>query len=95
MQSVAPAETAVEGRLATVEPRSRRITVVIEGESELTELTIDEDGDVRRDDDAITLSDLVGLVGNRVKIVYRTDGSRKVARSLTVEAPAPPDPPQS
>ena len=87
-------ESSLLGRLATVEPKARRLTVVAEGEILLTEVIVDAEGQVRQGEDEISLSDLVGLVGSRVTVLYRLENGVKIARTVTVEEGSlPPLPP--
>src|SRR5262245_25522262 len=65
-QPAATDELSAVGRLATVEPAKRRVTMVADGESKQTELILDPAARVLQGDVEITLSDLVGMVGNRV-----------------------------
>lgn len=81
-----PAETILRGRLATVEPAARRITIIPDGEVNLAELFVAQDGEVRLDDRALTLSELVIQVGQRVSVSYLMDGAHRIARRITVEA---------
>jgi hypothetical protein len=76
---------ALRGRLAIVEPASRRITVLPDGEADLVDLLVGDDSEVRHDDRELTLSELVLLVGRRVSIRYRLDNDRRVAQSVIVE----------
>ena len=73
------------GRLATVEPANRRVTVLPEGEAELVEMFVADDGEVAHDERPLTLADLVIQVGRRVMVVYRFHGERRIADSITVE----------
>jgi hypothetical protein len=73
------------GRLATVEPANRRVTVVPEGEVDLVELFVSAEGQVAEDSRTLTLADLVIQVGRRVTVQYRTDGGRRIADRIIVE----------
>jgi hypothetical protein len=84
-----PAETILNGRLATVEPASRRITVVSDGEADLTEMFVAEEAEVRVDKRPVTLSELVIQVGQRVSVTYLMEGARRIARVISVEATEP------
>ena len=81
-------DASLLGRLATVEPDARRVSLVAEGESTTTELVVAEDSEVFQGNDKISLAELVTLVGNRVKVRYRMDNGVRVARTLTVEKEA-------
>ena len=52
-------EPVVSGWLATVEPATRRITFLPQGEADLIEVFAAEDCDVRLEDRPLTLADLV------------------------------------
>jgi hypothetical protein len=84
---------ALVGRLATVEPIIRRLTVVPEGEASLVEIFVAEDGEVRQGERRLTLSELVIEVGRRVTIRYRLDADRRIATRVTVEAAGSTTPP--
>ena len=93
-EPLAQPEGSLSGRLATVEPRTRRLTLVAEGEIDLTEVILDTDGQVRQGEEVISLSDLVVLVGSRVSVRYRVENGVKVAETVTVEEGSlPPMPP--
>jgi hypothetical protein len=78
------AQTLV-GRLATVEPAKRRVTMVPEGEVDLVEMFVAEDGEVAHEERALTLADLVIQVGQRVAVVYRLEGDRRIVARIIVE----------
>ena len=81
-----PADAAaLVGRLATVEPSSRRVTILPEGEADLMEMFVAAEGEVRRDNETLTLADLVIQVGRRVSVHYRVDGPRRVVQRIIVE----------
>jgi hypothetical protein len=84
-QAPAAAEVSLSGRLATVEPAARRVTIVVEGDEELTELIVDEDGELRHQDQPVSLSDLVTLVGSRVTVRCELRNGTRVAYAITVE----------
>ena len=76
------------GRLATVEPGNRRLTIVPTGEIRRVEFFVAEDGEVLHVDRKLTLPDLVIQVGRRVTITYRVepaDGMRRVAMRIIVQ----------
>ena len=77
-------ETLV-GRLATVEPANRRVTVVPEGEVDLVEMFVAADGKLAHEERDLTLADLVIQVGRRVLVSYRVEGDRRIADSITVD----------
>lgn len=77
--------SALVGRLATVEPSNRRVTIVPEGEVDLIEMFVAEEGEVRQDEDTLTLADLVIQVGRRVTVHYQLDGSRRLVQRIIVE----------
>lgn len=76
---------SLTGRLATVEPSRRRLTILPQGEAQLVELFVAVDGDLRNEDKPMTLADLVIQVGRRVAVHYRLDGVRRVVERLIVE----------
>ena len=73
------------GRLASVQPGLRRITVLPDGDFRLSDVFIADDSKVREGDREVTLPDLVLLVGRRVTVRYRVDGDRRIATSVIVE----------
>lgn len=79
------APTNLTGRLATVEPANRRVTLIPEGEVDLLELFVAEGGVVAQDDRPLTLADLVLRVGRRITVTYRAEGSRRIADRIIVE----------
>jgi hypothetical protein len=83
-QADASAETLL-GRLAIVEPASRRITVLPEGEVHLVEVFLDENGEVRLAERELTLAELVIEVGRRVTVRYRVEKDRRIAERVIVE----------
>ena len=74
------------GRLATVQPALRIITLLPEGETEIVELVLAPDAKIIHLDRELTLPALVIEVGSRVVIDYRVEGDRKTAARITVEA---------
>jgi hypothetical protein len=74
------------GRLATVEPANRRLTMIPEGEVERVEVFVAEDGEVLLETQKLSLSDLVIQVGRRVTILYRLENQRRIAESVIVES---------
>jgi len=78
--------TIVRGRIATVEPTHRRITIIPDEATARIELFLDKDGSIRRDDRPLSLRDLVLETGRRVEIRYRSDGLRRLAQTITVES---------
>ena len=85
VQSLLPAGGIVTGRLATVEPALRRITILPEGASEIVELELAPDARIVLLDRELTLPALVIEVGRRVVIDYRVEGDRTMAVRITVE----------
>lgn len=77
--------TALVGRLATVEPASRRVTFVPEGEVRRVEVFVAERGTVIHDDSELTLADLVIQVGRRVTVLSRLQDNRRIADRIIVE----------
>ncbi len=73
------------GRLATVEPSLRRVTLVPDGEIRLFELFLAESGEISHDDRTVSLSELVLHVGRRVTVKYRQEGDRHLVEQLIVE----------
>jgi hypothetical protein len=85
-QSAAASPVAsLVGRLATVEPAERRVTMMPEGEVDLVEIFVAENGEVLHDDERLTLPELVIRVGRRATIVYREVGERRVADRIVIE----------
>jgi hypothetical protein len=82
-----PSESLLMGRLATVEPRARRISVVADDSADRLELLVAEDGEILRESEELTLSDLVIQVGSRVTVRYRLEGGVRIASRITVEPP--------
>ena len=80
-------ERAYTGRLATVEPSARRISIIADGETQRVELVFQKDGQILQDSRKLSLSDLVLQVGSRVKVVYRVEDGVFIARSITVDPP--------
>ena len=79
------ADSSLAGRLATVEPSARRLTLIPTGEVDLVEVFVAEDGEVRQGDRLISLADLVVHVGSRVSVHYRLDANRRLAVRIIVE----------
>jgi hypothetical protein len=77
--------TILVGRLATVEPANRRITLVVDGEESLTAVHVHEEAVVRDGEEGISLAQLVTLVGSRVTLSYEMQDGVRVTRSLIVE----------
>ena len=78
-------ESALVGRIATVEPTARRVSIVPEGETDRVELILQEDGEIVLDGEELSLSDLVIHTGSRVTVRFRVANGTRVARSITVE----------
>ena len=76
------------GRLATVQPALRIITLLPEGDTEIVELVLAPDAKIIHLDRELTLPALVVEVGSRVVIDYRVEGDRKIVARITVEASA-------
>jgi hypothetical protein len=79
------APPAVSGRLATVEPGNRRITILPEGEVRTVEMFVTDKSAVVHEDRSITLSDLVLQVGRRITVHFRVVGNRRVAERIIVD----------
>lgn len=75
---------ALIGRLATVEPSTRRITMIREGDVDLIELFVSDDAVVELGDRQVTLTQLVIEAGRRITVNYRLDGERRVAVRIIV-----------
>jgi hypothetical protein len=86
-QSQSVEASTLMGRLATVEPRARRISVVADDSADRIELLVDENSEILHESQDLPLSDLVMQVGSRVKIRYRMENGVRVALSITVERP--------
>ena len=86
VQRPATIDSSLSGRLATVEPARRRITLVPIGESRMVELEVADDAAIVYADRGLTLSELVVAVGSLVQIDYRQEGDRWIAERVTVEA---------
>jgi hypothetical protein len=78
-------DRSLSGRLATVEPANRRVTIVPDGEVSLVEFFVAEDAKVVQGERALSLPELVIQVGRRATIAYRDDGNRRVAEHLVIE----------
>jgi hypothetical protein len=81
------------GRLATVEPAARRLTVVADGAETLTEVLVQEGTEVMRGTRPISLSELVTFVGSRVIVLYHVENGVRLPSSVTVEESTPPPTP--
>jgi hypothetical protein len=81
-------EVAMIGRLATVEPALRRITLVPEGQSEVVAFVLDDSGVIWQSSRELSLPALVTQVGSRVKVRYSVENGIRLARSVTVEPPS-------
>lgn len=79
------ADAELAGRLATVEPSSRRLSVLPVGEVKLVEVFAGDDCEVRQADRLLSLAELVVEVGRRVTVRYRMIDGRRVAHSISVE----------
>ena len=79
-------ESQLAGRLATVEPAARRLTMIPDGEADLVEVFVADEGEVRQQDETLSLSDLVIQVGKRITVRYRLVNNRRVALSIIVES---------
>lgn len=78
-------DAGLTGRLATVEPSARRISLVPEGKAERCELVLAADVEILQESNQLTLSELVIRVGSRVKVRYREENGVRIVRSITVE----------
>jgi hypothetical protein len=81
------AELVLMGRLATVEPSARRISVIPDDSADRLELLVADDVAVVQEAEELTLADLVIQVGRRVTVRYRLDGDVPTARTITVDSP--------
>ena len=88
VQSPATIVGTVSGRLATVEPARRRITLVPIGESDMVELVLAERIEIIHLERTISLPELVVEVGRLVTVAYRIEGDRRIAERVTIEASA-------
>ena len=86
VQSPATIAGTVSGRLATVEPARRRITIVPIGESQIVELVLAEHAEIVHLERALSLPELVVEVGSLVTVGYRIEGDRRIAERVTIEA---------
>jgi hypothetical protein len=59
--------------------------VLPDGAIRLSDVFITDDSEVRQGDREVTPSELVLLVGRRVRVRYRLDGDRRIAASVIVE----------
>jgi hypothetical protein len=84
-QDVTRQSSSVVGRLATIEPSLRRLTMIVEGEVDLVELFVARDAVVIEDGRTITLSELVIRTGRRILVETITDGERRIAIRVSVE----------
>ena len=80
-----PEPATLLGRLATVEPANRRITVMPQETVDWVELFVAQDAQVEHKTRVISLADLVIHVGRRVTVQYRLDGEHRIADSIIVE----------
>ena len=79
VQSPATIDGSIAGRLATVEPAQRRITLVPIGESRMVELQVAERAVIMHAERALTLTELVVEVGSLVQVDYRNEGEHRIA----------------
>jgi hypothetical protein len=77
--------SSLTGRLATVEPSNSRITMVPIGEVNLVEFFVLDDSELVHEEESLTLSQLVILVGRRVTALYQENEGRRIAMRITVE----------
>ena len=75
----------ITGRLATVEPSNSRITVVPTGEVNVVEVFVLDESELVHDEESLTMSELVILVGRRVTALYWEHDGRRIALKITVE----------
>jgi hypothetical protein len=80
-----PADLQYVGRLATVEPAGRRVTLLPEGSADLEELMVAADAEIRQGERLLTLEELVIQVGRRVTVQYREFNGRRMVRSIIVD----------
>ena len=88
VQSPATIEGTVSGRLATVEPARRRITLVPIGEVTIVELDLADNAQIIHANELLSLPALVVEVGKLVTVHYRHEGDRRIAQRVTIEASA-------
>jgi hypothetical protein len=88
VQSPATVDGLISGRLATVEPARRRITLVPIGESRMVELEVAERAPIVHADRGLTLAELVVEVGSLVQVDYRKEGARWIAERVTIQVAA-------
>lgn len=84
----------VTGRLATVEPAIRRLTIVPDGEVDLVEFFVAEDAELHRAGKPLTLAQLVIDTGARVALHYVVRDGLNLVRVVTVD-PAEGAPPRA
>ena len=84
LAAAAAQPSSISGRLATVEPSSGRITMIPDDEEDLIEMFVLEDSELLHEDESLTMSDLVILVGRRVSVVFEDTGDRRIALQITV-----------
>ena len=80
-------ELSVSGRLATVEPSARRLTMIPEEQVDRIELLLGDGAEILHEDEKLSLSQLVTEVGRRINVRYRMTNGIREARSITVEPP--------
>ena len=73
------------GRLATVEPAARRLTLLPEGTADLVEVFLTEDAAVVQDETELSLSELVIHTGRRIQVEYQLESGRRIGLRVTVE----------
>jgi hypothetical protein len=88
VQSPATIAGTISGRLATVEPARRRITIVPIGESQMVELVVAEHTEIIHAERPMVLPELVVEVGRLVTVAYRVEADRRIAERVTIEASA-------
>ena len=86
VQSPMTIEETISGRLATVEPARRRITLVPVGDVAMVELDVADTAQIVHADELLSLPALVVQVGKLVTVAYRREGKRRIAERVTIEA---------
>lgn len=73
------------GRLATVEPAARRVTVVPDGAEHRVEVLVAAGAEISERNGRLSMAELVTRTGRRVRVEFRVEGERRVVDRLTVE----------
>ena len=80
-------DLSLSGRLATVEPSARRLTMIPENQVDRIELLLGDGAEIFQQEKKLSLSELVIEVGRRITVRYRMNNGVREARSITVEPP--------